>query len=114
MYFYKSEDKIIESKELLNDPNLKLIKEFDNDGALEKHLPQFEIENGKIHVRVGSVIHPMLDNHYIEWVAVETNKTYQKRYFKPGDSPTLVFTIGEEELVAVYAYCNLHGLWKNN
>ena len=78
----------------------------------QKYLPQFEIENCKIHVRAGSVIHPMLDNHYIEWVAVETNITYQKRQFKPGDS--LVFTIGEEELVAVYAYCNLHGLWKNN
>ncbi len=85
----------------------------ETDGALEKHVPVYEVENGKVKVTVGSVEHPMLDEHYIEWVALETKMGNQRKTLKPGDKPSVCFSICDgDEVVAVYEYCNLHGLWK--
>ncbi len=85
----------------------------ETDGALEKHVPVYEVENGKVKVTVGSVEHPMLEEHYIEWVALETKMGNQRKTLKPGDKPSVCFSICDgDEVVAVYEYCNLHGLWK--
>ncbi len=81
------------------------------DAAEEKHLPVVTIEDGAIFVNVGGVNHPMTEEHYIEWIYVETENGGQRRILKPGDEPTVTFCIGEDKPIAVYAYCNLHGLW---
>lgn len=84
-----------------------------SDGAREKHVPVFTVEGNQVTVTVGSVDHPMLDAHYIEWIAVETVKGAQRKKLNPGDAPKAVFALTEDDsVVAVYAYCNLHGLWK--
>ena len=83
------------------------------DAAREKHLPVIHLAGTKVKVIVGEVKHPMVDNHFIEFVVITTNKCAYKRYLKPGEDPEIVFTIEADEVVeAAYAYCNLHGLWK--
>ena len=83
------------------------------DAAVEKHVPVVEEKNGVVSVKVGAVAHPMLAEHYIEWIALETNQGSQIKQLQPGQAPEAVFALAEgEKLVAVYAYCNLHGLWK--
>ena len=83
------------------------------DGAHEKHIPVFEIEGNVIHVKVGSVEHPMLENHYIEWIALQTNLGNQRKVLKPGDKPEASFALlPGEKVEAVLEYCNLHGLYK--
>ena len=84
-----------------------------SDGAYEKHVPVFTVDGGKVSVAVGSVAHPMLEAHYIEWIALETKKGCQIKYLKPGEEPKTEFVLTEgDAVVAVYEYCNLHGLWK--
>ena len=83
------------------------------DAAVEKHVPVFTVEGNKVTVSVGSVEHPMVDAHYIEWIALETAKGAQRKVLKPGDKPCVEFALTDDDsVVAVYAYCNLHGLWK--
>ena len=77
----------------------------------EKHIPEVNVEGDKISVRVGAVDHPMLAEHYIEWVYLQTEKGGQRKSFKPGDAPVAEFALADDTAVAVYAYCNLHGLW---
>ena len=83
------------------------------DGAREKHLPVYKVENNIVHVVVGEVEHPMLENHYIAWIILETNKGNQRKVLKPGQKPEADFALlPGEEVVAVYEFCNLHGLYK--
>ena len=83
------------------------------DAAVEKHVPVYAVEGNTVTVQVGSVEHPMLDVHFIQWVAVESKEGVQIKYLQPGQAPKAVFALSEgDELVAVYEYCNLHGLWK--
>ncbi len=83
------------------------------DASLEKHVPVCEIENGIVHVKVGTVPHPMLPEHYIEWISLQTKQGNQRKILKPGDEPKADFAILEgDEVEAVFAYCNLHSLWK--
>ena len=83
------------------------------DAAQEKHVPVWEVKDGKVCVQVGSVEHPMLPEHYIEWVSLQTKQGNQRKALKPGDAPKVCFAICEgDEVEAVYAYCNLHSLWK--
>ena len=83
------------------------------DAAGEKHVPVVKVEGNKVTVSVGSVAHPMLEEHFINWVALETKKGSQVRNLLPGENPEAVFAISEDdEVVAAYEYCNLHGLWK--
>lgn len=83
------------------------------DAAQEKHVPAYKVEDGKVTVTVGSVEHPMLDSHYIEWITVETTQGVLRKTLKPGEKPQAVFALSEgEEVLGVYAYCNLHSLWK--
>ena len=92
--------------------NMKEIVPNTTDGANEKHVPIYEIDGNIVHVKVGEVEHPMLDEHYIQWVAIETTFGNQRKCLKPGDKPEVCFALCEgEKLVAVYEYCNLHGLW---
>ena len=84
-----------------------------SDGAAEKHVPVYEVKDGKVIVCVGSVEHPMLPEHYIEWIAIQTKNGNQRKALKAGDAPKAEFYIApDDEVVAVYAYCNLHSLWK--
>ena len=83
------------------------------DAAVEKHVPVYEVKDGKVTVTVGSVAHPMTEEHYIEWVALKTKSGNQRKALKPGMEPKVCFCIcPEDEIEAVYAYCNLHSLWK--
>ena len=77
----------------------------------EKHLPVAELSGSRLTVTVGAVEHPMADVHYIQWIFLETENGGQIRYLNPGQAPNAVFELGSEKPVAVYAYCNLHGLW---
>ncbi len=77
----------------------------------EKHIPTVTVSDGLVTVNVGSVEHPMVDAHYIQWVAVKTEKGIQRKYLNPGEAPNVKFWLGDDKAMAVYAYCNLHGLW---
>lgn len=82
------------------------------DAAVEKHVPVVEVKDGKAIVTVGSVAHPMVPEHYIEWIALSTDKGNQRKQLEPGDEPKACFALCEGEKVeAAYAYCNLHSLW---
>jgi len=84
-----------------------------SDGAVEKHVPVYTVDGNKVTVTVGSVEHPMLDVHYIEWIAIETKCGAQRKFLKADMKPCAEFVLTEgDSVVAVYAYCNLHGLWK--
>lgn len=80
------------------------------DASGEKHVPVAEVKDGKIIVQVGSTIHPMTEEHYIEWIALVTDDSVERIYLSPGDEPKAVFC--EKPNSVVYEYCNLHGLWK--
>ena len=84
-----------------------------SDGAGEKHVPVVTREGDTVTVKVGSVEHPMLEAHYIKWIALQTDKGVQFRRLSPGDKPEAVFALlpGETPLAA-FEHCNLHGLWK--
>lgn len=84
-----------------------------SDGAREKHVPVYEVNGSTVLVKVGEVAHPMIPEHYIEWIVLQTKNGVQRRELKPGEKPEAIFALCEgDEVVAVYAYCNLHGLWK--
>lgn len=83
------------------------------DAATEKHVPVISVEGNKVTVTVGEVEHPMAEEHFIEWIALETQEGNQRKELKPGSKPQAVFMLAEtDKAVAAYAYCNLHGLWK--
>ncbi len=80
------------------------------DGAVEKHLPIYEINDGKIKISVGSVIHPMSEEHYISFIILASNDNYLIKRLDFTSSPEVVFDYNES-YNKIYAYCNLHGLW---
>ena len=82
------------------------------EAATEKHLPVVEMDGNIVKVSVGSVEHPSTEEHYIAWVYLETAHGGQRKAINPGDMPEVSFALQDDELIAVYAYCNLHGLWK--
>ena len=83
------------------------------DAAHEKHVPVVSVDGNKVTVTVGSVEHPMIDVHYIEWISLHTTAGNQRKTLKPGESPQVTFALTDDEkAVSAYAYCNLHGLWK--
>mgnify|MGYP000172327675 CR=1 FL=1 len=84
------------------------------DAAQEKHVPVVSAEGNKVKVTVGSVEHPMSAEHLIEWVYVQTEKGGQRKAFTASDKPVAVFEIVDDKPIAVFAYCNLHGLWKKD
>ena len=83
------------------------------DAAGEKHVPVVSVEGSKVTVKVGEVTHPMLEEHHIAWVVLETDKGSQMKYLPHTGEPEAAFVLAEgEKAVAAYEYCNLHGLWK--
>jgi superoxide reductase len=82
------------------------------DAAVEKHVPAVTVDGNKIIVQVGDTPHPMEEKHFIQWIYVEGGGCGQIAYLQPGDEPKAEFTIPCGKPSAVYAYCNLHGLWK--
>ena len=83
------------------------------DASAEKHTPLWQVEGREVRVAVGRVLHPMTPEHSIEWVLLQTSQGIQYRCFAPGDTPEARFALCEGKVVeAVYAYCDLHGLWK--
>ena len=91
---------------------MNLLTENTTDAATEKHVPVIEKIDGGYKVTVGEVAHPMLDNHYIEWIELIAGDTVLRQYLKPGDEPVAVFKTDATDVVA-REYCNLHGLWKS-
>ena len=84
------------------------------DASVEKHVPVYEVNGRDVKVKIGSAEHPMTDAHYIEWVCLQTKQGNQRKALHPGDKPEVCFSICEgDEVEAVYAYCNLHSLWRS-
>ncbi|MGN0960692.1 MAG: desulfoferrodoxin family protein [Christensenellales bacterium] len=80
----------------------------------EKHMPIFEVSGNTVNVMVGSVLHPMSQEHHIAWVAIETAEGFQRKQLDNNGEPKVSFALTDgDHLKAVYAYCNLHGLWKS-
>jgi len=83
------------------------------DASQEKHVPVYTVEGNLVTVSVGAVEHPMQPEHYIEWVSLQTKQGNQRKLLQPSQAPKACFAICEDdEVEAVYAYCNLHSLWK--
>lgn len=92
---------------------MNLLAENTTDAAVEKHVPVIEQVDGGVKVTVGSVHHPMGEDHLIEWIELLADGKVYRRSLKPGDAPQAVFLI-EAGPVTARAYCNLHGLWKSD
>ena len=88
------------------------IKANTSDGATEKHVPVIEVNGDKVTVKVGSAVHPMEADHWIQWIEIETDKGVQRKNLNPGEAPQATFILSGEKLLAAYEYCNKHGLWK--
>jgi superoxide reductase len=84
------------------------------EASVEKHLPVVAVEGNTVKVVVGSVAHPMQEEHSILWVYLQTDRGGQRKCLKVGAEPVVTFALAEEKPLAVYAYCNLHGLWKTD
>ena len=82
------------------------------EASREKHIPVVSVNGNTVEVIVGSVLHPMAEEHNIAWVYLETDKGGQRKNLSVGSEPRVSFALCDEEPIAVYAYCNLHGLWK--
>lgn len=84
------------------------------DAAAEKHVPVVQVNGNEVVVKVGSVSHPMTEEHYIQWIMIETKNGRQRKSLMPDDAPCAEFSmVNGDSFVAAYAYCNLHGLWKS-
>ena len=82
------------------------------DASAEKHVPAVTVDGNLVKVVVGSVVHPMAEEHHIAWIALETERDAYIHWLKPGEAPNVSFLLNGENPLTVYAYCNLHGLWK--
>ena len=91
---------------------MKLYKENTIDAALEKHVPVIEKTENGFKVKVGSVAHPMIEEHYIEWIEVIVDGIAYRKFLNPGDEPEAEFCIKADNVTA-REYCNIHGLWKS-
>jgi len=80
------------------------------DASKEKHVPDIKKEEGKIKVAVGSTLHPMVPEHYIQWIALLADDRVEFKYLKPGEEPKTEFD--DAKSGTVFEYCNIHGLWK--
>ena len=94
---------------------MELLEAGVTDAATEKHVPVVTVEGNLVKVAVGAVPHPMVEEHFIQWVAVETERDALVHWFHPGEAPEAVFALAEgQQVKAVHEYCNLHGLWKKD
>ena len=112
MRFYKLEDSLLVN--LLGETtSLKEVTANTEEASKEKHIPVIEADGDKIKVQVGSILHPMVDVHFIELIAIQTEKGIQIKYLNPGELPIAEFVLTDDKLICAYAYCNLHGLWRS-
>lgn len=93
---------------------MEVLVENTQEASEEKHLPSVSISGNTVKVQVGSILHPMTDEHYIQFICLKTQKGSQCKCLKPGDQPVAEFVLTDDKAVAVYEYCNLHGLWKTD
>lgn len=94
------------------DENLVELKANSTDAAVEKHVPVVSMKGNTLHVQIGSVLHPMTEAHHIVFIALVTDKKAVMTRLDPIGKPEADFTVSiNERPVAVYEYCNLHGLW---
>ncbi len=98
---------------------MTLLKENSVDASLEKHVPVIEKINQGFKIKVGSIEHPMIPEHYIEWIEIIFNGISYKKFLNPGDKPEAEFCINanvnaEHAHIIAREHCNLHGLWKNS
>lgn len=117
MNFYIMEDtkNIIFSYYEINDSHFKQLEVQDDENKHEKHIPKVEIKGNIIHVKIGDIMHPMTPEHYISLIFLETNLGGQFKHLSYTNKPVVDFVLSNnEEPVAVYEYCTLHGLWKTN
>ena len=91
---------------------MALLPEQTADSAVEKHVPVIERTADGIKVTVGSTLHPMVDEHWIEWIEVIADGQDYRQYLNPGDEPVAVFAI-QADAITAREHCNVHGLWKN-
>lgn len=91
---------------------MTLLEEKSADSTTEKHVPVVETIDGGYKVTVGSTLHPMKDEHYIQWIELITPSETLITFLNPGDEPVAIFKT-EEKAITAREYCNLHGLWKN-
>ena len=83
------------------------------EASTEKHIPVIIVDGNKVTVKIGSVDHPMVPKHYIQWVSLKTKQGNQRKPLETGALPEVCFMLCPgDEVVSAYAYCNLHGLWK--
>ncbi|MCQ2486803.1 MAG: desulfoferrodoxin Dfx [Clostridia bacterium] len=95
------------------DEDMIILDANESDGAEEKHVPAVTVNGNTVYVQIGEVAHPMLEEHHIEFIALETEQGIQVKYLKPGEAPDAYFALAEgDRVIAVYEHCNIHGLWK--
>ncbi len=90
--------------------SMAIIEPNTTDGTKEKHVPVVERKYEKLYVSVGSTLHPMLSEHYIEMITIDAGNRTETLYLKPGSDPKADFAAAETG--TAYAYCSIHGLWK--
>lgn len=103
---------IADAKVICCGKEMEVLTPNTTEAAGEKHLPVAEFADDKLIVKVGSVTHPMIEAHYIKWVAVVNGDSMQRISLEAGQVPEATFYVGNAIEVDVYAYCNTHGLWK--
>lgn len=84
------------------------------DASVEKHVPKVTVDGDKVKVEVGAAEHPMVPEHYIKWIFIQTKNGTQLKYLTPDDSPEAEFMLFNDTLQTVFAYCNIHGLWNKD
>ena len=114
--FYKDKNGNVISVPFVDDVEIADFEELipgSTDGAGEKHVPFVETGDNEIKIKVGEVAHPMMDEHWINNIYLETDKGFYTKNLNPGEEPEAIFILDENENpVAAYEYCNLHGLWE--
>ena len=93
---------------------MEVLEANTTDAALEKHVPDVTVDGDLVSVAVGSVLHPMLEEHFIQWIALVTEDSVMMQTLAPGQDPKAVFALNGKKAASVYEYCNLHGLWKKD
>lgn len=82
------------------------------DAATEKHVPEVSVKGHLLHAKVGSVPHPMTEEHHIEFIYLQTEHGGQIKRLTVGEEAAAMFAVVEDVPCTVFEYCNLHGLWK--
>ena len=111
-FYYDQENSSILTLMSGKESSLEPITANSKEVAVEKHIPVVEEGEEGVTIQVGSVLHPMTEEHYIEWIFVGLKNGALKINLNPGDEPKVTIPYHKEEILSVYSYCNLHGLWK--